>query len=590
MSVGVGSKTGAVARTDGHHLSDPAMPMTPHTSLEHAAYHLNEAVEGLTFDRFDWALEETWHGLAWTLDALAPEPAAALPLPAKGHIPPAGLLSALLDRLAATERARCAPLVERVEALLAELDAAPAMVEAIDAAAAPISALAFDACALFDRCAELFDFVELEPVVPTASPTARLARAPEASVASAAVVRPMAARARGAITRRDALELLAAGGAMAVAACTGATPSPPASAATDPATEPATAETAAAPSTPPATIRRQTPLEGLNWPTSDPFLFCAHHVDHYPAGNGQMGPSVPLAGRVLGRDFDGIDGWNMYHGQQVPGFPRHPHRGFETITVVRTGMLDHADSMGATARYGGGDVQWLTAGGGIQHAEMFPLLRDDADNPLELFQIWLNLPASDKMVPAHFTMLWNERIPRVVAQDDAGRVTELTLVAGAYGEHAPPSPPPNSWASRPESDLAIWRLRLEPGARFTLPAVAAGTERSLYVHVGEGMRVGDAEVANQTRVELEGPGPIALEASAAEVEVLLLQARPIGEPIARRGPFVMNTPDEIRQAYADYRQTGFGGWLWSADDPVHAPARGRFALRPDGSIEEPEPA
>ncbi|HEY2901000.1 MAG TPA: pirin family protein, partial [Polyangia bacterium] len=137
---------------------------------------------------------------------------------------------------------------------------------------------------------------------------------------------------------------------------------------------------------------------GFPWETLDPFLFCAYHDDHYPVGNGRMGPAASLAGRNLGMDFEGLDGWRMYHGQTIPGFPQHPHRGFETVTIARQGVIDHSDSLGATARYGRGDVQWLTAGKGIVHAEMFPLLDDGRPNPLELFQIWLNLPARDKMV------------------------------------------------------------------------------------------------------------------------------------------------------------------------------------------------
>src|SRR6187551_3655628 len=138
------------------------------------------------------------------------------------------------------------------------------------------------------------------------------------------------------------------------------------------------------------------------WPTIDPFLFCVHHVDDYPAGNGRAGPAADLAGRPIGQDFGGTDGWRMYHGDVVPGFPQHPHRGFETVTYVRSGLVDHADSLGATARYGGGDVQWLTAGRGIVHAEMFPLLERDGPNPAELFQIWLNLASSDKMADPYF--------------------------------------------------------------------------------------------------------------------------------------------------------------------------------------------
>src|SRR6476659_6141447 len=137
---------------------------------------------------------------------------------------------------------------------------------------------------------------------------------------------------------------------------------------------------------------------GFPWETADPFLFCAYHDDHYPAGNEAMGPAASLAGRNIGSDFAGIDGWRMYHGDVVPGFPQHPHRGFETVTLVRRGFIDHSDSLGATARFGNGDVQWLTAGNGIVHCEMFPLLDDEQPNPVELFQIWLNLPASDKRV------------------------------------------------------------------------------------------------------------------------------------------------------------------------------------------------
>src|SRR4249920_2860752 len=175
---------------------------------------------------------------------------------------------------------------------------------------------------------------------------------------------------------------------------------------------------------------------GAQWPMIDPFLFCAHHDDAYPAGNDVAGPAVSLDGRELGMDFEGLDGWRMYHGRDVPGFPNHPHRGFETVTYVRNGLIDHSDSLGAAARFGGGDVQWLTAGGGVVHSEMFPLLRRDAANPLELFQIWLNLPAKNKMAAAHFTMLWNEHIPRWQGADTEGRAIEVACIAGRLQPHA----------------------------------------------------------------------------------------------------------------------------------------------------------
>ncbi|MSZ94044.1 MAG: pirin family protein, partial [Actinobacteria bacterium] len=202
-------------------------------------------------------------------------------------------------------------------------------------------------------------------------------------------------------------------------------------------------------------ILQTVPL-GLHWPTIDPFLFCAHHDDQYPSGNEQLGPDASLEGRNIGMDFEGIDGWRMYHGSVVPGFPQHPHRGFETITYVREGICDHSDSLGAIARFGEGDVQWLTAGAGIVHSEMMPLRNQSAPNPLELFQIWLNLPAADKMSNPYFTMLWSNQIPKVRHTNADGRTTEVVIIAGSFGETPPLSPPPNSWASKGAADVAVW--------------------------------------------------------------------------------------------------------------------------------------
>jgi redox-sensitive bicupin YhaK (pirin superfamily) len=334
----------------------------------------------------------------------------------------------------------------------------------------------------------------------------------------------------------------------------------------------------------------QTVPLGFQWPTAEPFLFCVHHLDHYPAGNESHGPAAPLAGRPIGQDFEGIDGWRMYHGSVVPGFPQHPHRGFETITYVRQGLVDHADSMGAAARYGRGDVQWMTAGRGIQHSEMFPLLDAHAPNTLELFQIWLNLPAVDKMVEPHFTMLWDHDIPRHVEVADDGSTVEVTVIAGSLAGVTPPPPPPASWASRTESDLAIWHVRLDPGTTWTLPPAAADdTLRILYVFEGPGLTVdGDEHITDSTGavVRCDEPLTVAHPGGGGAVEVLVLQARPIGEPIAQQGPFVMNTADEIRQAFADYQATQFGGWPWPHPDPVHGDDPGRFARHADGSRED----
>lgn len=324
------------------------------------------------------------------------------------------------------------------------------------------------------------------------------------------------------------------------------------------------------------------------WPTVDPFLFCVHHLDHYPAGNDKMGPDASLAGRNLGMDFAGKDGWRMYHGQVIPGFPRHPHRGFETVTLARQGYIDHSDSMGATARFGHGDAQWMTAGSGVVHSEMFPLVKRDGDNPTELFQIWLNLPPEDKMVEPHFTMLWSETIPRVTHTDADGLKTTVVAVAGALDGHEPPSPPPASWASRAEAHVAIWTIAMERGARWTMPASAPGVMRVLYVFGEAHLRVDGREIRAGTGVQLRGDAEVELIDLGPGSELLLLQGRPIGAPVAHHGPFVMNTRAQLAQAFDDYRRTGFGGWPWTSDGPVHDRTRTRFAIHADGREEAPE--
>jgi redox-sensitive bicupin YhaK (pirin superfamily) len=333
-------------------------------------------------------------------------------------------------------------------------------------------------------------------------------------------------------------------------------------------------------------IIQKVPL-GFQWPTIDPFLFCVHHNDAYPRGNDAMGPDASLAGRNMGQDFEGIDGWRMYHGEVVPGFPQHPHRGFETVTIARRGYIDHSDSLGAAARFGQGDVQWLTAGRGIVHSEMFPLLQKDADNPVELFQIWVNLPAANKMAEPHFSMLWSQDVPTVTAKDEHGRTTTVTVIAGELNGAVPPNPPPASWASRADSHFAIWCLRMEPGAKWTLPAGPEDAARVLYFFEGASLHVADELISARTGVVLATEQSVVLQAGDTPVECLVLQAKPIAEPVAQHGPFVMNTRQEIQQAFQDYQRTRFGGWPWPKDDPVHEREQGRFARHADGRIENP---
>jgi redox-sensitive bicupin YhaK (pirin superfamily) len=324
---------------------------------------------------------------------------------------------------------------------------------------------------------------------------------------------------------------------------------------------------------------------GFAWDTLDPFLFCVHHEDKFPKGNAEMGPAVSLKGRSLGDDFIIKDGWRMYHGKKVPGFPGHPHRGFETITVVRDGLVDHADSLGASGRYGEGDVQWMTAGKGVQHSEMFPLLKENEENPMELFQIWLNLPKKNKMVEPHFKMLWGSKIPKLNHTDAAGKSTEVEVIAGKLQQHIAPAPPPDSWAADPANEVAIFNLKLAPGATFTLPKAGQGVNRCLYFYLGNQISMAGRMIEKYHSVVVNASVDLNIVNGDSEARILVLQGRPIGETVIQYGPFVMNTKEEIQQAFEDYHATKFGGWPWSRYDQVHDRGEGRFARHADGTVE-----
>ncbi len=328
------------------------------------------------------------------------------------------------------------------------------------------------------------------------------------------------------------------------------------------------------------TIKSIYPL-GFPWQTEDPFLFSVYHLDHYPKGNEQMGPAASLEGRNLGNDFVLKDGWRMYHGQTIPGFPYHPHRGFETITIVNKGYCDHSDSLGAAGRFGEGDVQWMTAGRGVQHSEMFPLLYTDKENPLELFQIWLNLPSTSKFVDPHFKMLWHEDIP--IVQDDD---TRIKVIAGNYKGTEAPSPAPNSWAAASENEVAIWNIHTKANSTYTLPKAKTPVSRNLYFYEGSEIEISGEKMILNHGARLNPAEDISIRTSTESAHFILLQGKPIGEPVVQHGPFVMNTQEEIRATMKDYGLTQFGGWPWPHADHVHDRKKGRFAKYPNGEIVE----
>ncbi|MBD8489963.1 pirin family protein [Echinicola sp. CAU 1574] len=324
---------------------------------------------------------------------------------------------------------------------------------------------------------------------------------------------------------------------------------------------------------------------GFQWQTQDPFLFCAYHLDDYPAGNEHLGPKASLEGRNIGQDFTIKDGWRMYHGSKVPGFPAHPHKGFETVTLVERGLADHSDSLGAAGRFGEGDVQWMTAGKGVMHSEMFPLLNQDEKNPLLLFQLWLNLPKANKNVPPHFKMLWADTIPYHTEVDENGNKTVLKVIAGQIGDTKAPAPNPDSWAADPTNQVAIWTIKMEPHAKWTLKATDEGINRTLFFYKGAQLGTEGFEIPEGHSLDLFSEKEITFENGDQPAELLFLQGKPINEPVVQHGPFVMNSTQEIHQAMSDFQKTQFGGWPWPNYEPTHPKERGRFAIHADGREE-----
>lgn len=322
------------------------------------------------------------------------------------------------------------------------------------------------------------------------------------------------------------------------------------------------------------------------WQTQDPFLFCAHHRDEYPKGNASLGvdPSEFL-GRNMGSDFTLKDGYRMYHGSKVPGFPYHPHRGFETITINKEGMVDHSDSLGASGRFGAGDVQWMTAGKGILHSEMFPLIEEEKENPLEIFQIWLNLPKVSKFVEPHFKMLWSDMIPVLTEEDAQGNKTTIDVIAGDLFNVKPSSPTPDSWASNPENGVSILTIKMDPNAIWTIPATDKDVNRTLYFYRGDQLTIELQPISEYHLIEVNPSQELTITNGASDGYLLLLQGKAIGEPVAQHGPFVMNTAEEIQEAFAEYRRTQFGGWPWPMQEQVHERSLGRFAKHADGTKE-----
>lgn len=309
----------------------------------------------------------------------------------------------------------------------------------------------------------------------------------------------------------------------------------------------------------------------------DPFLFTAHHIDHFPEGNDQLGPSRPSTPEKP---------YQMYYGDVVPGFPEHPHTGFETITLVESGYVDHFDSLGNSGRYATGDVQWLSTGNGVEHCEMFPLVHEDKENPFELFQIWFNSSPDEKKENADYKMMWREHIPHVIQTDSNGGKSDVRVVSGQFLGTDAISRPPHSWAAAKDNKVNIFMIHLDPHAELNIPATTSSSTRFAYFYQGPELLIEGETIPFKHLVELKPDQAIHLKNTDQPAHILWLEGEPINAPVAMRGPFVLNSDEELTVAFARYRQTHFGEWPWPSPAPVFKREQERFASYDKGSVVE----
>ena len=281
----------------------------------------------------------------------------------------------------------------------------------------------------------------------------------------------------------------------------------------------------------------------------------------------------------------------MYHGDVVPGFPQHPHRGFETVTIVRRGLIDHSDSLGAAARFGAG--RRAVADGRQRHrarGDVPARSTASAPNPLELFQIWLNLPARRQDGRAALLDALEPRRSRArVDATPTGATTEVTVVAGAARRRC--ARPRRRRTRGPRAPTPTWRSGRSGSRRaraWTLPAATPARNRALYFFRGSRARASAGEIRAAHAIALRrrrrggARGGRRRGASCCSCK-----GGPSASRSSQHGPFVMNTRAEIQQAFADYQRTQFGGWPWPSDEPVHPRQEGRFARHADGRVERP---
>lgn len=260
------------------------------------------------------------------------------------------------------------------------------------------------------------------------------------------------------------------------------------------------------------------------------------------------GAGVKLRRSIATRQLDYLDPFLLFDhfgshdpADYMPGFPMHPHRGIETVTYMKAGSVRHTDSLGNSGVISAGDVQWMTSGSGIMHEEM---PQQGSNGHMEGFQLWVNLPARIKMSPPRYQEILADTIPLI----EPVQGVHIKLIAGEYADQHGP-------ATEIAADPTYLDVALDPGIKFSIQ-IASDHTAFAYLYFGDSEFGGT--MASATRLLIFGEGDsIEVEAGKAGSKFLLISGKPLGEPIARYGPFVMNTQQEIMEALKDLREGTF---------------------------------
>lgn len=255
-----------------------------------------------------------------------------------------------------------------------------------------------------------------------------------------------------------------------------------------------------------------------------------------PRGGKALGPFVLM-------DYAGPEEFTP--STEPRGVDTHPHKGFETVTVVFQGELEHRDSAGNSGKIGPGDVQWMTAASGILHEEKHSKAFTEQGGVLEMAQIWVNLPAKDKEAPPRYQTLLAGEIPEVDLPDSIGRIR---LIAGDYNG--------TSGAAETFTDVTIWAVSISSAGEVTLP-IPEGHPGGIYVRQGT-VVLGEETLTQSEFAEFSEDGQGLKIRAESPAELLVLAGEPINEPMVAYGPFVMNSMDEIQQAMMEFRAGKYG--------------------------------